>query len=487
MKGVDWYLNTVVKGGDEMSALLEERFAPTLRNSLYAEVIHEGMNGTKIILPPHGKLAVVHSCGGDHTKTDAREYAHSVVDRLVRAAEEIGAEPIAFANVIDASTSDKDAVLPYADALAERANHYKLVVPNGEFAVLGNRVTVSANISATMLSFVSREANLPWDSVTGFFKKNDVLYAVFDPEGKALYMNSDGNGTKPEFAERNGEYYDSRYDSLAMKLDDLIKLGASAHVVSDVVETNRELERVPAALYGAYINDESRFIHILQPEFVGNRIRSYKEGIFAFNMSGSAVSTIDEQRLQNPLKPRAGEYLIAIRGKPNPRSNGITDKRAIMQELFGLEWHTTPEGRMFMPFLSAPSTVFYGAFSKLINNGLASSIYHMSGGAFKGKLAKPLANHGLYAEIHGLFPADWRELALAGARLTPAEIAYAKWPMGNEGFAATSRPDDAIALLREHGLQGRIVGQLQALNGMTGIRLMGIKSSSNEPVYYSGR
>ena len=140
-----------------------------------------------------------------------------------------------------------------------------------------------------------------------------------------------------------------------------------------------------------------------------------------------------------------------------------------------------------MPFLSAPSTVFYGTFSKLINNGLASSIYHMSGGAFKGKLAKPLANHGLYAEIHGLFPADWRELALAGARLTPAEIAYAKWPMGNEGFAATSRPDDAIALLREHGLQGRIVGQLQALNGMTGIRLMGIKSSSNEPVYYSGR
>ncbi len=57
---------------------------------------------------------------------------------------------------------------------------------------------------------------------------------------------------------------------------------------------------------------------------------------------------IDEERLNNPLKPNAGEYLVAIRNKrPNPRSNGITDKRKIMIQMLDNDWHETEAGQVF--------------------------------------------------------------------------------------------------------------------------------------------
>ncbi len=492
MDAVDQYIQNVIKGGDEMSARLEKIFAHTLNNSSYVDIVSQGMNGIKVIRPPAGHLAVVHSLGGDARIDSAREYAHSVVDRLMSAAARIRSMPVAFANVIDASTSDAGSILPYAEGLAERASTHGLAVPNGEFAVLGSRVTVPANVSASMLSFIASDTNLPLERIPGHFELDGVMYAVFNPYGLALYMNSDGVGTKTEFYERSGNLDRARYDSLAMKADDDSKIGATLCAVSDVAEMN-SLRKNHTGVHGGWKGGFFRphgddLIYIIQHECVGSRLRSYTPGKTALNLSGSAVSTIDEARLQRPLKPSAGEYLVAIRGKPNPRSNGITDKRLTMMQLFGPEWHTTPEGQLFMQYLGEPATVFYGIFKELIDTSLAGSVYHLSGGAFKGKLARPLAKHGLYVSLQPIFPADWRELTLSGARFTNAETAYAKWPMGNEGFVSTSRPQTVVATLHDLGLEGVVAGQLEeARNGKTGVELMGIKASNGENVYYSGK
>lgn len=500
MASVDDYIRQVIQGGDEMSAVLEKIFSSTLKNSPYVEILSEGMNSLKVIRPPRDSYITVCSRGGDPTLLESHSYAFSVVERLIEATESIGAAPLAFANVIDASTSDKCAILPYAEALAEAANKYRLVVPNGEFAVLGSRVTVPANVSATMLGILPRSsltARLPpIAEAPCFFEFNNIMYAVFDPQGKALYLNSDGVGTKTEFYERINRPEKALFDSRAMKCDDLIKLGATVQVIADVSETNDDARtyRRGSGFQGGYkgllsmpFHNESD-IYITQHEAVERRIRSYKEGVFAFNLSGSAVSTIDEERLNNPLKPSVGEYLVAIRGRPNPRSNGITDKRSTMVQLFGNDWHNTPIGKIFLDYLAEPSTVFYGAFKALIDTDLATSVYHMSGGAFKGKLARPLAKHGLFASLENLFPPDWRELTLSGARFTNAETAYAKWPMGNEGFVSTARPEETRAALTQYGLESRVVDQLQsAHDGITGIKLKDIRASDGNDVYFSGK
>ena len=492
MVSEDSYSQKVIKKGDEISSELERVFSPTVSNSNLVEIVSAGMNGIKVIRLPTNSAAFVWSLGGDPSLLNPKDYADSVVERLIKIGDELDITPVSFTNVIDARCADPKMVLPFAEALAEKANEFKLAVTNGEFAVLGERLSVAANISATMLGFLPLGNQQKIES--GHFEIKGVRYAFFDPEGKALYMNSDGVGSKTEFYERNGDYWKAKIDSKAMKLDDLIKLGATAKVVSDVWETNDlGFEALWGLMEGLTSrSDRTKVIYLAQLENVRGRLVSYKPDQVAFNVSGSAISTLDEERLQNPLAPCEGDYLVAIRAKPNQRSNGITDKRKIMVDLFGNDWHHTAEGKLFMQYLGEPSFVLYNLFKELIDQNLATSVYHLSGGAFKGKLAKPLAKHHLFVEIENIFNPDWRELTLCGARFTNAETAYSKWPMGNDGFVTTSNPNQTLEEIQNYNLrdndlnqlEARVVGQLERrVDGKTGIQF---KAYSGEQIYFSG-
>ena len=285
-----------------------------------------------------------------------------------------------------------------------------------------------------------------------------------------------------------------------MKVDDTAKSGATVVVISDVIEHNGKFDLLKLNEIDReadVIGNNLGAVYILQKENVGDRLRSYNGKAAAFNVSGSAVCLIDEERLKNPLKPSAGEYLIAIRGKPNPRSNGISAKRKIINSLGEewcrtsgkKEWHETEEGKMFMEYLAEPSTILYSVFKDLIDKDVATSVYHLSGGAWDGKLARPLAKHGLFAKLKNIFPPDWRESALVGHSFTPAEAAYAKWPMGTDGFITTTNRDEAIKLIEGHGLEAKLVSQLElAKDGRTGVEFAGIKAlDGKKDLYFSGK
>lgn len=490
MQSVDEYIAKVIGGGDAASSRLAKIFAPTLKNSDKVRIVSEGMNGLSVFHLPSDSYGLAFSVGGDPKEEEnINAYAESAVDKLIEGCRVVGATPIAFTNVIDAKTEDLRVIDRVGNTLAEMANHYGLAVPNGELAILGDRMIAEANVSLTVLASVPK-ADVIAAGFKGQFSYNGINYAVFDHQDKPLYMNNDGVGTKTEFAERSERFTLPLRDSAAMKLDDLVKLGARALVLSDVVETTENFNVTIKKMIeeARKIGEEFGFNYIIQHEDVGRRIRSYKSFLPAINISGGAISTIDEDRLASPLTPSSTDVLIAIRGKPNPRSNGITDKRKVMVEMFGDYWDTTVKGKEFMNFLGEPSTIFYGLFSSLINTKRASGVYHMSGGAFNGKLAKPLAKHGLYVKVRDLFEPDWREVAIAKHRNTPNEAAYAKWPMGNEGFVTTRYAESTLKVIREHDLEGRVVGRLEeAKNGRTGVELVGIEDSKGNNVYYSGK
>ncbi|MBI5880537.1 hypothetical protein HZB90_00230 [archaeon] len=419
MGEVDKYIAEVVGKGDEGSALLAKLVAHTLKNCSLVDVVREGMNGIAVLRVPEGHKVMVHSAGGNHEESEPALHAASLVDMLVAQAKVVGAKPVAFANVIDASTSDRVVIYEIGAALKARADRYGLAIMNGEFAILGERVNCSANISGTMISLVDESSAVFKESC--FTQHGDVAFqaSLFDPKGMAVYMNSDGVGTKMEFYERKGDVSFAGIDFAAMNLDDAVKLGAVAKVISGVVEMNGcdiapqiTISKMEKMLCNRLLR--SHVTGDLRSEFVGDRLRSYEEGVPAFNVSGSTVSVIDEEYLKHPLVPSAGEYLVAIADMPNPRSNGITSKRELMNKVLGIRWHKTKIGRAFLDYLATPSTLLYPVFRELADNRLATSFYHMSGGAYKGKLARPLAKHGLFADIDGtqLFRPDWRELAI---------------------------------------------------------------------------
>jgi len=459
------------------------------------EIISEGMGGIAVLRPPEDRVIVVHSIGGNPRERNLEKYVRSLVDRLVFYSLEIGAKPLGFGDVIDASSMALGMIAGIGDALRDRANHHKLPVLNGELADLGSRVNCEANLSGTMISALPR-TSIYASEVPSIFVKEGVTYAVFDPQGKAIFINCDGVGTKIEFYERlleelkalSFEDIDTLRcgveDFAAMNLDDTAKFGAEARVLSGVIETRG---RIPVQ----FIQEKLRrvaakigVLGILQHELVRDRIRGYREAAATYNISGSSVSTIDEERLKNLPKPRAGDTLIAICGLPNPRSNGISAKRKTMIKMLGENWHKTDRGRQFMEYLSRPSTILYPVFSDLLRKGLATSVFHNSGGAYNGKLARPLANHGLYVELKGLFEPDPREIAFAEDSPSVRD-AYGKYPMDIDGFAASSRPREAIALIERHRLKARAVGKLKKAEGEhTGVKLT---AYNGETVYFSGR
>jgi len=113
----------------------------------------------------------------------------------------------------------------------------------------------------------------------------------------------------------------------------------------------------------------------------------------------------------------------------------------------------------------------------------------MSGGAFKNKLAKPIAAEGLYVEIYGssLFEPDKRELMLFDTLGRPIEEAYIQSGRGNEGFITVKNVKAAQKIIVKHNLQGRVVGRIeQREDKMTGVTLNGIKGSDGKNIYFSG-
>jgi len=482
MQEVDRYVEEVIQRGDEGSALLAAICAPTLTNCEYVNVLREGMNGLAVLRLPDGYNAAVFSAHGDSRATDPEEHAASMVRNISAFAREEGINVVGFADMIDANRVEKDQglVRKLGNAMATEANKHGYAIMNGELALLGDRVNCGANVSGTAVGLVR--------AGPGLYAVDDRWVCVFDPEGDDVYVNSDGQGTKAEFHERRREHWLALQDSLVMKADDTAKIGARIRAMFDVVERSG---RVDEEMFERYADELSRkygFAYVAEQHDVGSRLRGWAPGETAINVGGSAVSTIDGKRLASLPAPRAGNYLVAARGRPTPRSNGITDQRAAMISMLGERWHETPEGKYFLEFLSEPSTCFYPAFMELLGSGVATAVFHNSGGAFDGKLAKPLAKHGLYALIEGLFEPDSRALRIAEFMGTPPEKCYAKWPMGTEAFVTTNEPQKAIRVFAKYGLEAKVAGMVEhAYAGRTGVELADVRASSGGNVYFPGK
>lgn len=490
MNELEKYIQEVISKGDEGSQLLASLTAPTLKNPIKKgniRILKDGMNGLAVLEVPKDYSVMVHSRGGDTAEKDLSRYTHSLIHNLIQTSYP-GSTPVAFANVVDSNSGDIGMLRTIGTNLKDLADVYDLAILNGENAVLGERVNVDANLSGTMISLIKKTK---LKGIEGFLMRNGIHYAFFDPKRSPVLINSDGVGTKTEFYERSGDYHKAIEDFMAMNLDDTIKIAAKARIISGVIEYSGD---IPTEKIRTHLEDVAKtmgILGILQSENLEGRLKGYASGIPTYNISGSVVSTIDEERLQNPLKPKEGDFLIAIRSKnPNPRSNGITARRTLMNKLGSAwlegtefdEWHETSKGKEFLKYLATPSTIFYPIFSDLIEKGLASSVYHMSGGAFNGKLAKPLAKEGLFSNISNLFSMSLIEDELYQFSEASLETAFENWPMGNEGFITSDNASEAITYLENSGYEARITGRLES--GKTGVE---IHTPQGKVINYSGK
>lgn len=483
-KAVESYISDVVEKGDSGSDLLNRICAPTLANNALVDIISEGTGGIAVLRIPEDHNVAVFPASGDPRETDLASYSASLVDDMIYVAKKQEIIPVAFLDVVDSRDDEPSDLRVMAEAMVAKANEYGLAILNGENAVLGDRVNTVANLSGTMIGIQSSKNGSLTTNVPSTVETLNRMIGIFDPNGNAVSGNADGVGTKTEIYERGRLFPRAIHDFAAMNYDDTIKLGAIAQALVGTVETRGRIPYKQIVEDTIKLAGEMDCLAVLMQEEMGDRIAGF--GPDNYNMSGAAISTINEERLRNLPKPSAGESLIAIRGEPNPRSNGISAKREIATRLYGENWHTTSEGKELMKYMSEPSIVLYPVFKQLLDSGIATSVYHMSGGAFDGKLARPLAKHDLYVQMENIFAPNKWDCLFADEDNASAEQAYKVWQMGNDGFVTAQDPERAHNVIKNFGLQSRTVGQLQeASNGKTGVEFM--PHIGVDPVHYSGK
>jgi len=456
---------------DVSSARLAELALPTLEHD-YVKKIIPGKNGLSFLQIPPEFVLVGHSSGGDYSIQNPSDYAVSVVKRLVRDSRKIGALPVAMADVIDARSTDLDFVDSVGIPMADLAQKYGVAILNGELAKYGAMMNCPCNITGTMLGLLNRRAAY---ADQGVFEVDGIKYFVIDPKGKMIWMNSDGTGTNTLIKGRFGKFNLSYDDMLAMLADDKAKFGGGAVALFGLLEHNRADFPVRQVLeYADGRAREQGLVSILQPELVRNRLVGPHGEKIVYNMSGNLVSRVDNDITEKMPKPKAGDYLIAVKGFG--RSNGFTDRRNLVAEWFGNNWHKTQGGAWFGEFLSKSSIVFYKDTVDLFNKKIISLFTHMSGGAFRDKLAKQIKKFGFYAEIGladgspQLYKPDPREAAIAAQ--FKLEDAHTKFAMCNEGFfvAVDGKQEEVLAELKARGYEAKIVCRLEEGKGRVGLK-----------------
>jgi len=488
MASTDEYIRQVIAKGDEGSALLRARTVETLKNSGHVKIV----DNKAVVHVPEDHVAVVHAATGNPIDIDPESHARSLVINLLEQADKAGITPVGFANIVDSQTGDLAVIEDIARGLNVGAERAKIAVLNGENAILGTIVNgVPANISGAMISIVRRDSEFAQGNINAGRDIGGVTYAIFDPEGQAVYINADGVGTKTKFYEMTGQYHLAIDDLIAMNLDDAVKAGAIPKVVAVMAEFTDQPKDGELIKQLEKRASECGFVPIYTSRNIGKRLVGFKEGVLAFNLNGAVVSTIDEDRLKNPPQSYEGYTVIAIRGKPNPRSNGISSKRKAM-DMIGAEltklsgaahYSETEVGKHFLEFLAQPSTILYPVFRHLIIKGAATNVYHMSGGAFNGKFARPLAQADLFAKLNNIFPPDPREETLRQVLEMSQKDAYGQWPRGNDGFVTTTTPGPAIAIIAAYGLEGKVVGKIER-STKKGLEFT---TPSGDTVYFSGK
>jgi phosphoribosylaminoimidazole (AIR) synthetase len=483
-----------IREKDAMSRLLAQITSDTLNNGHYVKPLVSGKNGVNLLDGlPAGQKVAIHSTGGDVKELDPAKYAASVIRKACAHSDAIGGQPIGFADVIDAQSTNEEFVRKVGTALRDQANNYKVPILNGELAKLGYRINCPCNISGTMITLLPEDNRLSRDVRSGFtFNRCGVEYIVLDHEGLALYINSDGIGTKTEFYERMGEPQRGVYDLMAMGLDDLVKIHAVARAISSVCETKGRIDVDAIRTELVIATREMDVQATVQHEQVAHRLKGYKENARSYNMSGSFISSLDLSKLVSLPHPDDGNLLLALAGYyPNPRSNGMTVRREIMVANYGVEWHKTPEGRHYMKFLGQPSVPLYPALKELLDKGIATAAYHPSGGAFDDKLGLVLARQGMFVEVglpgfEELFQPDLREVSFA-AYSDSVETAYSKYEMGTDGFAAIKRDrlEEARQVLGVYDLRSRNLGVIQKAQGDNiGIKF---KAYNGKVIHFDGK
>ncbi|MEK7128180.1 MAG: AIR synthase-related protein [Patescibacteria group bacterium] len=300
------------------------------------------------------------------------------------------------------------------------------------------------------------------------------------PEGYFIEVATDGLGTKGILIDAAKMHHLAAYDIIAATASDITRYGGIPLVFVNIFDTSGigrdgdEVNKVyKSAIAGLGEVGKQGKIVLLKGETaqmddaMGSDIIGSKTKL---NWSGAMIGAYHKDKMITGENLAPGQVIIGLK-ENGFRCNGISSVRKALREKFGKDWWKNSVAADSVKAAAAPSVLYdpfintlHGWFDKNFKPEITiHSIVHLSGGAFKEKLANDiLFPKKLSAKLFDLWdpPKIMRECAF-WRNLSDEEF-YEVWH-GGQGMLLIideKNADYCIKRGKDFGIQAKIVGKI---------------------------
>lgn len=300
------------------------------------------------------------------------------------------------------------------------------------------------------------------------------------PKGYFIEASTDGIGTKGILIDAAKTHHLAAYDLIAMTASDITRFGGIPLIFINVFDTtsvgnvgDKVSKTYKSAIAGLGDVAKKEKIVVLKGETaqMGDAIGSeIKDSKTKLNWSGTMIGAYHKDKMITGKDIAPGQVIIALK-ENGFRCNGISSARKALKEKFGKEWWKNPKAKESIKLAATPSVLYdmyvntlHGWFNKDFKPEIAiHSVIHLSGGAFREKLAKDILFPKKFsAELFDLWepPKIMRQCA-QWRKITDEEF-YEVWH-GGQGMLLIVEEKDASHCLKrakDFGIKAKIAGRI---------------------------
>jgi phosphoribosylformylglycinamidine cyclo-ligase len=298
--------------------------------------------------------------------------------------------------------------------------------------------------------------------------------ALKDFDHPLLATSADGVGTKVAIAQAMDVHHTIGFDLVGMLVDDLVVCGAEPLFLTDYIATGRVVpERIAAIVQGiaeACVQAGCALVGGETAEHPGLL------GPDEYDVAGSTTGVVEAADLLGPGRVEVGDAIVAM-GSSGLHANGYSLVRHVLLGTDGggagwaLDRHVDELGRTLGEELLTPTTIYAKACLDLARSVTGThAMSHVTGGGLAANLARVLPDSVVATVDRGTWTPQPVFDLVRRVGSVPREDLERTLNCG-VGMVAVTTPGDAdraVALLRGHGLDAWVCGEVAAATGAVG-------------------
>jgi phosphoribosylformylglycinamidine cyclo-ligase len=279
-----------------------------------------------------------------------------------------------------------------------------------------------------------------------------------------LATSADGVGTKVAIAQALDIHHTIGFDLVGMLVDDLVVCGAEPLFLTDYIATGRVVpERVAAIVQGI----AEACVHA-GCALVGGETAEHPGllGPDEYDVAGSTTGVVEARDLLGPGRVEVGDVVVAM-ASSGLHANGYSLVRHVLLGSDGgagwsLDRHVDELGRTLGEELLQPTRIYAKACLDLARSTGTHAMSHVTGGGLAANLARVLPDDKAVVVDRG----SWTPQPIFGLVARVGNVAQPDLErtlncgVGMVAVLAADDADRAVALLRGHGVEAWVCGEV---------------------------